>query len=161
MTRTAAFALTVTAVITIAIDQASKLWALKGLDLPNQPNGVEVLAPYFQLQMGWNTGINFGLFGGGTELQRWILVGLAVAVSLGLTIWVLRGGTRFIAIASGLIIGGALGNAWDRVTYGAVADFLNVSCCGIDNPYVFNIADTAIFLGAAALILSPNPAQKA
>ena len=58
-----------------------------------------------------------------------------------------------------MLIGGALGNVVDRVLYGAVADFLNMSCCGINNPYAFNVADIAIFIGAAALILLP--AEKA
>jgi signal peptidase II len=50
-------------------------------------------------------------------------------------------------------VGGALGNVVDRLAYGAVADFLNMSCCGIDNPYAFNVADIAIFFGAVGLIL--------
>ncbi|MEM8658409.1 MAG: signal peptidase II [Pseudomonadota bacterium] len=98
---------------------------------------------------------------GGAAQQRWILIGIAVVVSIGLAIWALRAGGRLIPVACGLIIGGALGNAWDRITYGAVADFLNMSCCGIDNPFVFNVADTAIFLGAVALILMPSKGQKA
>jgi signal peptidase II len=56
-------------------------------------------------------------------------------------------------LAIGFVTGGALGNALDRVTYGAVADFLNTSCCGIRNPYSFNIADIFIFVGAGLLLL--------
>ena len=56
-------------------------------------------------------------------------------------------------VAGGLLVGGALGNVIDRITWGAVADFLNMSCCGIDNPYAFNIADISIFAGALGLIL--------
>jgi len=59
-----------------------------------------------------------------------------------------------LLLACGAIIGGALGNAWDRVVYGAVADYLNVSCCGIVNPYSFNVADVWIFGGAAFLVLA-------
>ena len=58
-----------------------------------------------------------------------------------------------MAWGAGVVIGGALGNAWDRLQYGAVADFMNMSCCGIDNPYAFNIADVAIFAGAALIAL--------
>ena len=60
-------------------------------------------------------------------------------------------------ISAGLLIGGALGNAFDRVVYGAVADFLNMSCCGFDNPYAFNIADIAIFSGAIGLAFFSSP----
>ena len=56
-----------------------------------------------------------------------------------------------VHIAAGIMIGGALGNVVDRLIYGAVADFLNMSCCGIDNPFAFNVADVAIFLGAVGL----------
>jgi signal peptidase II len=56
-------------------------------------------------------------------------------------------------VSAGLLIGGALGNVVDRVLYGAVADFLNMSCCGIDNPFAFNVADVAIFVGAIGLVL--------
>ena len=52
-----------------------------------------------------------------------------------------------------MLIGGALGNVIDRIVYGAVADFLNMSCCGFDNPFAFNVADIAIFIGAFGLIL--------
>ena len=57
------------------------------------------------------------------------------------------------AVGAGAIIGGALGNVWDRLQYGAVADFINMSCCGIRNPFAFNLADAAIFGGAALLVL--------
>jgi signal peptidase II len=56
-------------------------------------------------------------------------------------------------VSAGVLIGGALGNVVDRVVYGAVADFLNMSCCGIENPYAFNVADVAIFAGAIGLVI--------
>jgi signal peptidase II len=94
-------------------------------------------------------------------MMRWILILLAVAISVALVWWVRRRGARdegkerapTLAWGAGIIIGGALGNAVDRLHYGAVADFLNMSCCGIDNPYAFNIADVAIFAGAALVAL--------
>ena len=61
--------------------------------------------------------------------------------------------SRMMNIAAGFLIGGALGNVIDRLLYGAVADFLNMSCCGIENPYAFNVADIAIFMGAAGLVV--------
>ena len=57
------------------------------------------------------------------------------------------------AVLIGLVVGGALGNVMDRILYGAVADFLNMSCCGIRNPYAFNVADIAIFVGAVGLLI--------
>jgi signal peptidase II len=56
-------------------------------------------------------------------------------------------------IATGLLVGGAIGNVIDRIRFGAVADFLNMSCCGFTNPYAFNVADISIFVGAGLLIL--------
>ncbi len=103
--------------------------------------------------MGWNTGINFGLFGSGSEAMRWALILLALVISAGLGVWAWRAAGWRVPVSAGLVIGGALGNVWDRVQFGAVADFLNMSCCGIQNPYTFNIADVAIFIGAFGLIL--------
>jgi signal peptidase II len=69
-------------------------------------------------------------------------------------IWTRReAGSKPVQISAGLLIGGALGNVVDRVAYGAVADFLNMSCCGIENPYAFNVADVAIFAGAIGLVV--------
>ena len=108
--------------------------------------------PYLTLLMAWNRGVNFGL--GASAMLRWLLVGLALGISAALAIWVLwKARKARVAAGAGLVIGGALGNALDRVQYGAVADFMNMSCCGIQNPYAFNIADTAIFLGAAVIAI--------
>lgn len=102
-----------------------------------------------------NYGINFGLFQGtpGDPRPQYILIALSVAVSLGLLVWAFRRWQDGVfATAIGLVVGGALGNAYDRFTLGAVTDFLNVTCCGINNPYAFNIADVAIFAGVALLL---------
>ncbi|MSU91354.1 signal peptidase II [Rhodobacteraceae bacterium 2CG4] len=149
--------LAVTAGAVLALDRATKWAVVEGLNLAEVLR-IEVAPPYLVFQMAWNRGINFGLFGSGSDAARWFLVALAVAISAGLSVWVLRGAAgRRAAVAVGAIVGGALGNAWDRIGYGAVADFLNMSCCGIDNPYAFNVADTAIFAGALALLLLPTP----
>ena len=66
---------------------------------------------------------------------------------------------RIVQISAGLVIGGAIGNVIDRLVYGAVADFLNMSCCGFENPYSFNVADISIFVGALGLILLTNDVQ--
>ncbi|MEM6489604.1 MAG: signal peptidase II [Pseudomonadota bacterium] len=112
---------------------------------------IEVFPPYLTFVMAWNTGINFGLFQGYPETVRWGTVGVFCVISVALFWWTARRGDRWLALAGGVFAGGALGNAYDRVVYGAVADFLNMSCCGIDNPFAFNVADVAIFAGAAVL----------
>jgi signal peptidase II len=68
-----------------------------------------------------------------------------------------RRSEAWFTLGGGLLIGGALGNAVDRVRFGAVADFLNVTCCGLVNPYAFNVADIAIFAGALVLAFAPTP----
>jgi signal peptidase II len=138
------------ALAVLVLDRLSKLYILEVLELP-LVGRVEVWPPYLNFVMAWNRGINFGLFGSADA--RWFLVALAVAISLGLGWWALRRGGGWLALGAGLVIGGALGNAWDRVQYGAVVDFLNMSCCGIDNPFAFNLADAGIFAGAVMIAL--------
>lgn len=139
-----------TALVIFVADQVSKYWILNVLDL-DRVLAIDVLPPYLNFRMAWNQGINFGLFGD-FDL-RWILVGVALAVTAFVIWWVRReGGTVWTHMSAGLLIGGALGNVIDRVLYGAVADFLNMSCCGIENPYAFNIADIAVFVGAVGLV---------
>jgi len=106
--------------------------------------------------MAWNRGVNFGLFASGDDRARWALVALALAISAAVAVWAARRADLRFGVAAGLLIGGAVGNAWDRIRYGAVADFLNVTCCGFANPYSFNIADAAIFAGAVAIALLPG-----
>jgi len=139
------------AALIIVVDRATKLWVVEGLDLRNRLH-IAVADPWLNFRMAWNTGINFGLFDAGGA-GRWALIALALAITAGLIFWVRRAQGWGAAIGAGAIIGGALGNVWDRVQYGAVADFLNVTCCGIDNPFAFNIADAAIFGGVAVLLL--------
>ena len=140
----------------IALDRATKLWVVEGLDLATR-GFIPVWDPWLNLAMAWNEGINFGLFDFGAA-GRWVLVALALAICAALIVWVRRTGGWGPAAGVGLIVGGALGNVWDRLTWGAVADFINMSCCGIRNPFAFNVADAAIFAGAAVLLLWSRPA---
>ncbi|MFN7051979.1 MAG: signal peptidase II, partial [Gemmobacter sp.] len=137
------------AALIFGIDQITKLGVVFGLDLINRGE-IDVIPPLLNFRMAWNQGINFGLFASSAEVMRWVLVVLSLAI----TIWVWRWTARakhgpWARASAGVLIGGALGNVVDRVAYGAVADFLNMSCCGFENPYAFNVADIAIFAGAA------------
>ncbi|WP_430449739.1 signal peptidase II [Rhodophyticola sp.] len=136
-----------------AADQLSK-WAVVHWMRLAEIGHIAVWPPFLNFHMGWNTGINFGLFSGSPDAMRWILISLAVSISAWILWWAKTGLTRPVALLSaGAIVGGALGNVLDRVIYGAVADFLNVSCCGIVNPFAFNLADIGIFLGAFGLLI--------
>lgn len=152
----------IVAALTFAIDQLSKYGVLYGLDLLNRGER-DVFPPFLVFRMQWNRGINFGLFQGHTDLARWLLIALALGIS-GWVIWWMRRevGNRMALISGGLLVGGALGNVIDRMISPerAVADFLNMSCCGIENPFSFNVADIAIFAGALGLVLFTGDAGK-
>lgn len=135
------------------IDQATKYWMVHLLDL-SRVHRIDVFPPLLNLRYGENTGINFGLFGDSGEASRWILIALSLAICVGVAVWLIRSRHGFwMQLSAGLLIGGALGNVIDRLLYGYVIDFLNTSCCGINNPFVFNVADIFIFAGAIGLIL--------
>lgn len=143
----------VVAVVTAAADQAVKLWLLFGFDLGAR--GAVHLGPFIDLVLVWNTGISYGLFPQVGPLGQWALLGVkAVAVAL-LWVWLSHATSRLTALALGLIIGGAIGNAIDRAAYGAVADFVLFH---IDTPswtfhwYVFNLADVGIVAGVIGLL---------
>lgn len=140
------------ALTVFGIDQLSKWAVVHKMNLIERLS-VDVLPPLLNFRMGWNTGINFGLLSDSPEAMRYVLIALAIVVSGFLLWWGNRNlGRTITRLGAGAIIGGALANALDRVIYGAVADFLNMSCCDISNPYTFNIADIFIFAGAFALV---------
>ena len=150
--------LSLTALAVFILDQITKVLVVHVMNL-KALGAVDVLPPFLNFRMAWNRGINFGLFDFGAA-GRWVLVALALAISAALIVWARRGGW-LQAVGAGVIVGGALGNVWDRVKYGAVADFINMSCCGIRNPFAFNVADAAIFGGAALLIVfGRSPAEE-
>jgi signal peptidase II len=146
--------LILTAIVILLLDQASKLVVLLGLGL-DRIEAYDVLPPFLVFRMAWNRGVNFGFLADDSALVRWGLILLALAISVWVWIWVRRQGHGIWAqVSAGLLIGGAMGNVIDRLSYGAVADFLNMSCCGIENPFSFNIADVGVFLGAVGLVLT-------
>ena len=145
--------LTLSAIATFLLDQVSKLAIVQGLNLIERGE-IDVFPPFLVFRMAWNRGVNFGLFAHDADVMRWVLITVALAISIWVVLWIRREGANPRAqIAAGLLVGGALGNVIDRVVYGAVADFLNMSCCGIENPYAFNVADIAIFAGALGLVI--------
>ena len=145
--------LTRTAIAVFVIDQIIKVWVVQILNL-KAVGTILVAPPFLTLRMAWNEGINFGLFSGLGDMMRWILIALALGISLWIVLWMRRDRPGFwVQFSAGLVLGGAIGNVIDRVIYGAVADFLNMSCCGFESPWSFNVADIAIFVGAAGLIL--------
>ncbi len=149
----------IVAVAAAVVDQLSKLWILYGVMAP--PRVIEV-TPFFNLVLAWNKGISFGMFNTDTAYGPWLLTGLAVVIVIALGIWLWRADTRWVALALGLVIGGAVGNVVDRVRFGAVVDFLDVHAFGYHWP-AFNVADSAICVGAAILILESlfRPGEKA
>ncbi len=142
-----------TAAATVLVDQASKFAVVQGLEL-RQRLSIDVLPPWLNFRMAWNRGVNFGLFAGDGAATRWLLVAVALAIAVAVVVWMWRDRQPpVVQVAAGLLVGGALGNVIDRLFYGAVADFLNTSCCGLNNPFSFNVADIAVFVGAAGLVL--------
>lgn len=150
----------ITSAIIFGLDQLTKLAVVFWLDLLNRGE-IDVLPPFLNFRMAWNYGINFGLLSHGSDLARWGLILLALAISAWVVWWMRRERGNWKAqVAAGFLVGGALGNVIDRIAYGAVADFLNMSCCGIENPYAFNVADIAIFIGALGLVIFSTPEPK-
>lgn len=135
------------------LDQATKYVVIHWLGL-SRVLAIDVLPPILNFRYGENRGINFGLFDSDGDLSRWILIGLSVVVVAAVLIWIRRSAAPpLMQACAGMLAGGALGNVLDRLLYGYVLDFLNMSCCGIKNPFVFNVADVFIFAGAIGLVI--------
>jgi signal peptidase II len=146
-----AFGLAVAA-IACGLDQASKLYLLFVYDLAGRPIR---LGPFFDFVLTRNTGISYGLFASEGALGQWVLLGFKAAAVVLLWAWLARAENRLTALALGLIIGGAVGNAIDRLAYGWVVDFVFFHVSGADwrfNWYVFNLADVAIVAGVIGLL---------
>ena len=134
------------ALLVFAVDQAHKWWMLSIHDIGAR--GRVSFTPFLDLLLVWNKGISYGLFNNNAQ---GILVGLSLLVSAMLWIWLCRSYRPVTAAALGLVIGGALGNALDRLIRGAVADFFQLHW-GNWTWYVFNLADVAIVAGVALLL---------
>jgi signal peptidase II len=144
----------IAAIAVLALDQASKLWLLYVFDIVHRGGKVTV-TPFFDLVLAWNVGISFGWFQNDSPAVQIILMLVKASAVIVLAIWMARSRTLMATIALGLIIGGAIGNAIDHFAYGAVVDFalFHVALGGHNYEwYVFNLADTAIVAGVAALL---------
>ena len=137
----------------LVADQFSKWAVVEAMDLRSLGR-IDVFPPFLTFRMAWNEGVNFGLLSNGADITRWFLIALAAVISVWVWLWVRKPGHGLAArAAAGFLIGGAIGNVIDRLRYGAVADFLNMSVPGIEDPYSFNVADIAIFIGALGLVI--------
>jgi signal peptidase II len=143
----------IAAIATLVADQASKLWLLFVFDIAHR--GAVKVTPFFDLVLAWNVGISFGWFQNDGVLAQIVLTTIKAVAVIVLAVWMARSRNWLATVALGLIIGGAVGNAIDRVAYGAVVDF---ALFHIEigektfNWYVFNLADVAIVAGVAALL---------
>jgi len=141
------------ALAVLVLDQASKLWLLDVFDIGRR--GAVRITPFFDLVLAWNPGISFGWFQNEGQIAQIGLLAIKAVAVIVLSIWMARSRHRLAIVALGLIIGGAIGNAIDRFAYGAVVDFalFHLQLGGNTfNWYVFNLADTAIVVGVAALL---------
>lgn len=157
------------AAVILLLDQITKAWILYGINLPGCPPGefshlracggrhIELIPPFLNdhatlaLSMVWNKGVSFGMLGWGGPVWTTILSLLALTVAVLFGRWMFQIGRLYPALCLGAIIGGAIGNVIDRVRFGAVADFINVS--GLYFPWVFNVADASLSIGVALLAL--------
>ena len=188
------------AVVGVVLDQLSKWWMLawalrpeEGLSagsfvdlmlttdksLTATGGTLATVTPFFDLFLAWNRGISFSILRSDSPAAAWIFAGVALAIVVGLLVWLQRLGRAWPAVALGLIVGGALGNVLDRVRYGAVVDFLyfhgdaypgfcnalgKVGLGWLDCRWpAFNVADSAIFVGVAMLLIDGlfGPSEKA
>jgi|TARA_B000000565_G_scaffold253983_1_gene231519 signal peptidase II len=136
----------------LLLDQLSKWFVVFYLDL-QQKLFLNLNNQFINFYMAWNKGINFGLFEGDSVFQAYGLTAISIVISIVFLVWLRNASSFFIHILAALVIGGALGNAIDRLLYGAVADFINITCCGFRNPYSFNLADVFIFIGLIGLLV--------
>ena len=136
------------AALVIVADLATKAWITtlfrEGQELP--------VTSFMSLVLAYNTGAAFSFLAGAAGWQRWFFAAIAVAASVFIVVLLKRGGSRMFCLGLALILGGALGNLWDRVTIGRVTDFLLFHYQGWSWP-AFNVADSAISVGAVLLIL--------
>ena len=147
------------AVVGLLVDQLTKYIMVERVmrpegvvETPYFTDQVIAVLPVFNLRLSWNAGISFSLFNSGETATTLLLLAVQIGVTLMLLWWMRQNDRPWLQVASGLIIGGALGNIVDRALYGAVADFLDFYWGSWRFP-TFNVADTCISVGAALWLL--------
>ncbi len=140
---------TISIILTIILDQLVKIGLL---NIWMNPPKLIPVTPFFNIILTFNTGVSFGLFSSSEQIRLWMLISLTSLITIVLFFWMLREKNLITIIALGLIIGGAIGNIIDRLNYGAVVDYIQLYIGQYYWP-AFNIADTAICIGAGLIIL--------
>jgi signal peptidase II len=143
----------ISALAAAVVDQLAKVWLLFVFDIASRQR--VAVTPFLDLVLVWNRGISYGLFQQDGPVGQWALLILKIVAVTLLWLWLARSDSRLTAVSLGLIIGGALGNAIDRLAHGAVADFVLLHLTTATwsfNWYVFNLADVAIVAGVAGLL---------
>jgi len=145
--------------LVLVLDQASKLYFNNALSMYQQ---IVVIPDYFSWTLAYNTGAAFSFLADSSGWQRWLFVLIAVAVSAVLVVWLKRLGRNetWLAVALALVLGGALGNLYDRIVLGHVVDFILVHWKNIHHFPAFNLADSAITVGAVMLALDMFKSKK-
>jgi len=147
-------------VLIVAADQLTKFLAMEMLVL-HQPVAV---TPLLNMTLTFNPGAAFSFLGGAGGWQRWLFIGLAVVISIVILVWLTRvpAEAKWLPVGLALVLGGAVGNLWDRITIGRVVDFIDVYYSSWHWP-AFNVADSAICVGAVILVITsfrePVPEQ--
>ncbi len=153
MTKQTKFALftLVVAFLVVLVDRVSKLWVLANIPLYQEIAPIPALYPYFSFLHSANTGVAFGLFQGGSSIFT-IIAAIAV---IAIAVYSFRSGEQswLMSLSLGLMLGGAAGNLWDRLAYGAVVDFIKVQASDKLVWPMFNLADSAIVVGTILLVL--------
>jgi signal peptidase II len=145
-----------TSILILAADQLHKWYMLEIVNIANIGN-IEV-TPFFNLVMVWNPGVSFGM-GQGAENAPLIFSAISLIIVIGLLFWLKNSTSNILTYALGFIIGGAIGNVIDRLRFNAVADFFDFYIMGYHWPS-FNIADSAVFIGAAMLFVDSIISEK-
>ena len=143
----------IVAVLALAVDQGHKWWMLKVVGITTRD--IFGVTPFLDLVLVWNKGISYGLFQQESQSGQWLLLAVTMVIVAIMARWLYTAGDALVAVAIGLVIGGALGNALDRVVHGAVADFFSFHInfgTYVFRWYVFNLADVAIVAGVALLL---------
>jgi len=145
------YGFTVAAVVFLA-DQLIKYWVTGPLGI-DKVGDQRVILPIFNFTFTENNGISLGLLNAETELGRWLLVIMTAAIAIGVAWWIGREKERGDQFALGLVLGGAIGNILDRVRFGYVVDFADLHFGDFRPFLIFNVADAAISIGVAILLL--------